>query len=65
MLAWLVHIIIKADLNAWHALCRTERTEKSEFTNEMSNRAHKSPQVTNNNKARTMLRQLSTVLQPE
>jgi len=34
------------------ALYRTERTEQREFTNEMSNRAHESPQVTNNGKFR-------------
>ena len=45
--------ITKADRNAYHALCRTERTEHSEFTNEMSNRAHESPQATNNGKSRT------------
>ena len=52
-----------AERNACHALCRTERTEQSEFTNEMSNRAHESPQVTNNGKSRATLRRLrSTVL---
>ena len=47
-----VEQIIKADREACHALCRTERTEQSEFTNEMSIRAHESPQVTNYGKAR-------------
>jgi hypothetical protein len=55
--------IAKADHNACHTLCRTERTEQSEFTNEMSNRAHESPQVTNNGKSRATLRRLSTVPQ--
>jgi hypothetical protein len=47
---------------ACHALCRTGRTEHSEFTNEMSNRAHESLQATNNGKARSTLRRLSSLL---
>jgi hypothetical protein len=54
--------ITEADRDACHVLCRTERTEHSEFTNEMSNRAHESPQVTNNGKARAALRQLSSTV---
>ena len=54
--------ITKADRNACHAICRTERTEQSEFTNEMSNRAHKSPKVTNNGKSRTTLQRLSSTV---
>jgi hypothetical protein len=57
-----VEQITKADRNASHALCRTERTEHSEFMNEMSNRAHESPQVANNGKACATLRRLSSTV---
>jgi hypothetical protein len=54
--------INKADRNACHGLCRTERTEQSEFTNEMSNRVHESTQVTNKRKSRATLRRLISIV---
>jgi len=53
---------LKPTAHACHALCGTERTEHSEFTNEMSSRAHEAPKVTNNGKARATLRQLNSMV---